>query len=105
MVTMARPSFSTLPTWKGSRMPRATRCANSPERCWSRSRRASNMHAGPDLVSEAVAAPVAPGTPLVAHVIFRLDVGGLENGVVNLLNRMPRDRYRHAIVCLAGYSD
>jgi len=63
------------------------------------------MHAGPDLVSEAVAAPVAPGAPLVAHVIFRLDVGGLENGVVNLLNRMPRDRYRHAIVCLAGYSD
>ncbi len=41
--------------------------------------------------------------PLVAHVIYRLDVGGLENGVVNLVNRMPADRYRHAILCLAGY--
>jgi len=40
------------------------------------------------------------GTPLVAHIIHRLDYGGLENGLVNLVNRMPRDRYRHAIVCL-----
>lgn len=42
--------------------------------------------------------------PLIAHVIYRLDYGGLENGLVNLINGMPRDRYRHAIVCLAGYS-
>ena len=40
--------------------------------------------------------------PLVAHVIYRLDYGGLENGVVNLLNRIPAVRYRQAIVCLAG---
>lgn len=40
--------------------------------------------------------------PLVAHVIYRLDYGGLENGVVNLVNRIPADRYRQAIVCLAG---
>ena len=38
--------------------------------------------------------------PLIAHVIYRLQVGGLENGVVNLVNQMPADRYRHAIVCL-----
>jgi sugar transferase (PEP-CTERM/EpsH1 system associated) len=63
------------------------------------------MHAGPDLPSEAAARPAVSGLPLVAHVVFRLDVGGLENGVVNLVNRMPRDRYRHAIVCLAGYTD
>ena len=31
---------------------------------------------------------------------FRLDVGGLENGLVNLINQMPSDRYRHAIICL-----
>src|SRR4051812_31825652 len=43
--------------------------------------------------------------PLIAHIIFRLDVGGLENGLVNLINRIPRDRYRHAIICLTGYSD
>ncbi len=41
-----------------------------------------------------------PVPPLIAHVIFRLDVGGLENGLVNLINHMPSDRYRHAIICL-----
>ena len=38
--------------------------------------------------------------PLIAHVVFRFDVGGLENGIVNLVNRMPADRYRHAVVSL-----
>jgi sugar transferase (PEP-CTERM/EpsH1 system associated) len=27
-------------------------------------------------------------------------VGGLENGLVNLINHMPPERYRHAIICL-----
>lgn len=43
--------------------------------------------------------------PLVLHIIFRLATGGLENGLVNLVNRMPADRYRHAIVCLTHSSD
>lgn len=43
--------------------------------------------------------------PLIAHVIFRLAVGGLENGLVNLLNRMPEDRFRHVVVCLTDYTD
>jgi len=43
--------------------------------------------------------------PLVAHVIYRFDVGGLENGLVNLLNRMSPQRFRHAIVCLTNHSD
>jgi sugar transferase (PEP-CTERM/EpsH1 system associated) len=43
--------------------------------------------------------------PLVAHVIHRLSVGGLENGLVNLINHMPAGRYSHAIICLAGYDD
>lgn len=38
--------------------------------------------------------------PLIAHVVYRFDVGGLENGVVNLINHMPADRYRHAVVAL-----
>jgi sugar transferase (PEP-CTERM/EpsH1 system associated) len=42
--------------------------------------------------------------PLIVHVVFRFDFGGLENGIVNLVNRMPT-RYRHAIVCLAGYGE
>ncbi len=43
--------------------------------------------------------------PLIVHVIHRLDFGGLENGLVNLLNTMPTQRYRHAIVCLTAYTD
>jgi sugar transferase (PEP-CTERM/EpsH1 system associated) len=43
--------------------------------------------------------------PLVAHVIYRLDVGGLENGLVNLINRIPAQRFRHAIISLTDYSD
>ena len=43
--------------------------------------------------------------PLIAHVIYRLDYGGLENGLVNLINRMNPMEFRHAIICLAGYSD
>lgn len=38
--------------------------------------------------------------PLIAHVIFRLDVGGLENGLVNLINCLPDGRFRHAIICI-----
>ena len=43
--------------------------------------------------------------PLIAHVIYHLGVGGLENGLVNLINNIPPERYRHAIVCLKSYSD
>lgn len=43
--------------------------------------------------------------PLVAHIIYRFSVGGLENGLINLLNQMPPDRYRHVIICLTDYSD
>jgi sugar transferase (PEP-CTERM/EpsH1 system associated) len=43
--------------------------------------------------------------PLIVHIIYRLGIGGLENGLVNLINATPVDRYRHAIVCLAGYTD
>ena len=43
--------------------------------------------------------------PLIAHVIHHFGVGGMENGIVNLINHMPPGRYRHAIVCLTGYSE
>ena len=43
--------------------------------------------------------------PLIAHVIRRLAVGGLENGLINLINHMPYDRYRHAIICLMDSTD
>ncbi|PHV12117.1 TIGR03088 family PEP-CTERM/XrtA system glycosyltransferase [Chitinimonas sp. BJB300] len=43
--------------------------------------------------------------PLVAHVVYRFDVGGLENGVVNLINRMPADSYRHVVIALTEVTD
>jgi sugar transferase (PEP-CTERM/EpsH1 system associated) len=39
------------------------------------------------------------------HVIYRLAMGGLENGLVNLINHMPSGRYRHVIVCLTDFTD
>jgi sugar transferase (PEP-CTERM/EpsH1 system associated) len=38
--------------------------------------------------------------PLIAHVVFRFGVGGLENGLVNIVNRTATSKYRHAIVCI-----
>ncbi|MBT0960608.1 TIGR03088 family PEP-CTERM/XrtA system glycosyltransferase [Denitromonas iodatirespirans] len=38
--------------------------------------------------------------PLVAHVVHGFRIGGLENGVVNLINRMPASRYRHVVIAL-----
>ena len=43
--------------------------------------------------------------PLVVHIIHRLAVGGLENGLVNLLNASASERYRHAIISLTGYTE
>jgi len=43
--------------------------------------------------------------PLVAHVMHRFDVGGLENGVVNLINRLPPERFRHAVIALTEITD
>ena len=42
--------------------------------------------------------------PLVLHVIHHLATGGLENGLVNLINRMPASAFRHAIACVEDYS-
>ena len=43
--------------------------------------------------------------PLIAHIVHRFDVGGLENGVVNLINRIPSDQYRHAIIAMTEYTE
>ena len=37
---------------------------------------------------------------LIAHVVYRFAVGGLENGLVNLINRLPRGHWRHVVVSL-----
>ena len=41
---------------------------------------------------------------LVVHLIYRLDFGGLETLLVDCINHMPPERYRHAIVCLTDYT-
>lgn len=41
----------------------------------------------------------------LVHVIHHLYIGGMENGVVNLVNNLPHDRFRHAIVCVEDYSE
>lgn len=41
----------------------------------------------------------------IVHVIYRFDTGGLENGVVNLINRLDSKIYKHTIVTLKGFSD
>jgi sugar transferase (PEP-CTERM/EpsH1 system associated) len=38
--------------------------------------------------------------PLIAHILFRLDYGGMENGIVNLVNNLPTDEFRHAVIAL-----
>jgi sugar transferase (PEP-CTERM/EpsH1 system associated) len=43
--------------------------------------------------------------PLVLHVVHSFDTGGLENGVVNLINNMPGDAYRHAVLALTAVTD
>jgi sugar transferase (PEP-CTERM/EpsH1 system associated) len=43
--------------------------------------------------------------PLVVHIIYALGTGGLENGLVNIINRAPPERYQHAIICLTKADD
>jgi len=49
----------------------------------------------PDLVGAMSARPI------VAHVVHSLATGGLENGVVNLVNA-PGSSFRHVVVCLTA---
>lgn len=43
--------------------------------------------------------------PLIAHIVYRFDVGGLENGIVNLINHMPNTDFRHAVIALTEITD
>jgi sugar transferase (PEP-CTERM/EpsH1 system associated) len=44
-------------------------------------------------------------TAHIVHVVHRFDTGGMENGMVNLINTLPPQRYRHTVVALTDYSD
>jgi sugar transferase (PEP-CTERM/EpsH1 system associated) len=62
-------------------------------------------------VSASSTLPLVPmaraqdGRVLIAHVVHRFAVGGLENGVVNLINHMPAARYAHAVIALTEVTD
>ena len=43
--------------------------------------------------------------PLVLHIVHRFATGGLENGVVNLINHMPVAAYRHAVLALTEVTE
>jgi len=44
---------------------------------------------------------VSPRPPIrVLHVLLSLEPGGLENGVVNVINRLDRDRFASSVCCL-----
>jgi len=47
---------------------------------------------------------VPDNRPLIVHVVYRFAVGGLENGVVNLINRLPHDAWRHGVIALTDVS-
>lgn len=41
----------------------------------------------------------------IVHIVHRFDTGGMENGMVNLLNTLSPQRYRHSVIALTDYSD
>ena len=43
--------------------------------------------------------------PLILHVIHHLAMGGLENGLINLIDGLPASEFRHAIACIEDFSD
>ncbi|MDJ0909462.1 MAG: TIGR03088 family PEP-CTERM/XrtA system glycosyltransferase [Woeseiaceae bacterium] len=42
---------------------------------------------------------------LVAHVIYRLHTGGLENGLVNIINNLPPDEFQHVVICIDTFTE
>jgi len=54
---------------------------------------------------ETVRAVPTDARPLVVHVIHRFATGGLENGLVNLIDRSPPQACRHAVLALTEITD
>ncbi|MGJ8693933.1 MAG: TIGR03088 family PEP-CTERM/XrtA system glycosyltransferase [Thalassotalea sp.] len=42
---------------------------------------------------------------VIAHLIYRFDIGGLERVMVNCINAMTNEKYRHVIIALSEVSD
>jgi len=39
----------------------------------------------------------------VVHIVFNFSTGGLENGLVNIINHLPKEKFQHSIICLKNY--
>lgn len=48
---------------------------------------------------------VIDSRPLILHAVYRFDTGGLETGVANLINHMPEDGFRHAVLALTKVTE
>jgi sugar transferase (PEP-CTERM/EpsH1 system associated) len=46
-----------------------------------------------------------PGPELVAHVVYSFRAGGLENVIVQLINNLPANRFRHVVIALTECSE
>jgi sugar transferase (PEP-CTERM/EpsH1 system associated) len=46
----------------------------------------------------------AAGRPLIAHAVHRFDIGGMENGLLNLIDRLPESLAEHAIIAFTDVS-
>ncbi len=55
-------------------------------------------------VEQSAAATGVRARPLIAHILFRFDYGGLENGIVNVVNGLPAGAFDHAIIALTEAS-
>jgi sugar transferase (PEP-CTERM/EpsH1 system associated) len=44
-------------------------------------------------------------TAHIVHVVHGFDTGGMENGMVNLFNTLPPERFRHTVVALTDFGD
>lgn len=59
------------------------------------------LFAGDDAAASALRHAAAESEPpLIVHLVYRFDTGGLENGVVNLINHLPPAAWRHVVVAL-----
>ncbi|KMT64649.1 TIGR03088 family PEP-CTERM/XrtA system glycosyltransferase [Catenovulum maritimum] len=41
----------------------------------------------------------------ITHLVYRLDIGGLERVLINSINALPEDKYSHSIIALTEYSN
>lgn len=49
--------------------------------------------------------PPSPRKTRVLHVVYSFSIGGLENVIVQLINRLPADRFEHVVLSLTTISD